>query len=320
MSDRVLVVLQENSGRLAFMPGFVPPEVVSAIEGVIDRLAETFEDMKTRLQAVGRYDRLILLTDDSCKRANLLDALVTETQSGSTIDLVILGHGANEWLGLKGEALTGGERGSIRTLLQEAAGRGCPALNVRLVYMCNCYGSTVNDDWRAIGARASVGSRQNNYMPEPMTTQFVQQWVDGRTAADAARDAYATASGIWQPIYSVLGPSTAVAESEPLVAGDAGVKFDWMYAGSGSREFDVQFYLATYPDLQAAFGTNYRAALDHWVNQGLPNEGRRGSREFDVQFYLATYPDLQAAFGTNYRAALDHWVTTGISEGRRGAP
>jgi peptidoglycan hydrolase-like protein with peptidoglycan-binding domain len=87
-----------------------------------------------------------------------------------------------------------------------------------------------------------------------------------------------------------------------------------------SPEFDVQFYLATYPDLQAAFGTNYRAALDHWVTQGLPNEGRRGSREFDVQFYLANNPDLQAAFGTNYRAALDHWVATGITEGRRGTP
>jgi hypothetical protein len=88
-----------------------------------------------------------------------------------------------------------------------------------------------------------------------------------------------------------------------------------------SGEFDPQFYLAAYPDLQAAFGaTNYRAAFDHWVSQGLPNEGRRGSREFDVQFYLATYPELQAAFGTDFRAALDHWVSQGLpTEGRRGS-
>ena len=55
----------------------------------------------------------------------------------------------------------------------------------------------------------------------------------------------------------------------------------------GRREFDVKFYLASYGDLQTAFGTTDRAALDHWVNYGL-NEGRRGSREFDVQFYLTT--------------------------------
>jgi hypothetical protein len=82
----------------------------------------------------------------------------------------------------------------------------------------------------------------------------------------------------------------------------------------------VQFYLATYPDLRQAFGTNYTAAIDHWIMQGLPNEGRRGSREFDVQFYLATYPDLRQAFGTNYTAAIDHWIHMGIVEGRKGAP
>jgi hypothetical protein len=88
----------------------------------------------------------------------------------------------------------------------------------------------------------------------------------------------------------------------------------------GLRAFDVQFYLAAYPDLQAAFGTNYVAALIHWISQGLPVEGRRSSAAFDVQFYLAAYPDLQAAFGTNYVAALDHWISQGLPhEGRRSS-
>ncbi len=90
--------------------------------------------------------------------------------------------------------------------------------------------------------------------------------------------------------------------------------------GYDSREFDVQFYLNAYPDLKAAFGTDDRAALNHWINTGLPSEGRRGSREFDVQFYLNAYPDLKAAFGADYRAALNHWINTGLpSEGRRGS-
>jgi hypothetical protein len=46
----------------------------------------------------------------------------------------------------------------------------------------------------------------------------------------------------------------------------------------GSRELDVQFYLRRYGDLQAAFGTNYTAAIDHWLVQGLPNEGRCGAK------------------------------------------
>jgi len=49
-----------------------------------------------------------------------------------------------------------------------------------------------------------------------------------------------------------------------------------LWTRRGSREFDVQFYLAKYSDLQAAFGTNYTAALDHWINQGI-GEGRQGA-------------------------------------------
>jgi uncharacterized protein YaeQ len=89
---------------------------------------------------------------------------------------------------------------------------------------------------------------------------------------------------------------------------------------SSSSSFDVQFYLNHYPDLKAAFGNNYAAAIDHWSNQGLPIEGRRGSREFDVQFYLGHYSDLQAAFGNNYTAAIDHWLNKGLPiEERRGS-
>jgi hypothetical protein len=39
----------------------------------------------------------------------------------------------------------------------------------------------------------------------------------------------------------------------------------------------VQFYINYYADLKAAFGVNYLAAIDHWISQGLPNEGRKGT-------------------------------------------
>jgi hypothetical protein len=125
-----------------------------------------------------------------------------------------------------------------------------------------------------------------------------------------------------------------------------------------SAVFDVSYYLASYADLSAAFGTDYPAALNHWltyginearnssrefsvshyrysytmwsysnlnavhhfINTGLPVEGRRGSSSFDVQAYLARYGDLQAAFGTDYKAAFLHWLRNGIAEGRNGAP
>ena len=93
-----------------------------------------------------------------------------------------------------------------------------------------------------------------------------------------------------------------------------------IFGPSDRHVFDAEFYLHHYPDLAAAFGTDLVAARNHWLNQGLPNEGRRGSREFDVQFYLDHHGDLKNAFGTNYTAAFDHWLNQGLpNEGRRGS-
>jgi pimeloyl-ACP methyl ester carboxylesterase len=84
--------------------------------------------------------------------------------------------------------------------------------------------------------------------------------------------------------------------------------------------FDAKFYLDNYPDLKAAYGTNYQAATQHWLRQGLPVEGRAGSSVFDAKFYLDKYPDLKAAYGTNYQAATQHWLRQGLSaEGRAGS-
>ncbi|HEX4965759.1 MAG TPA: hypothetical protein VF173_33425 [Thermoanaerobaculia bacterium] len=90
----------------------------------------------------------------------------------------------------------------------------------------------------------------------------------------------------------------------------------------GGQIFDPQYYLQHNPDLLAAFGpTGYVAAMQHFMNQGLPNEGRRGSLEFDVKYYLAHNPDLVAAFGSaGYLAAADHFINQGLpNEGRAGS-
>jgi uncharacterized protein YaeQ len=62
------------------------------------------------------------------------------------------------------------------------------------------------------------------------------------------------------------------------------------------------------------------AAVDHWINQGMPNEGRAGANEMDVSYYLSNYADLQAAFGANYTEVVDHWIDQGLpNEGRQGS-
>jgi hypothetical protein len=47
----------------------------------------------------------------------------------------------------------------------------------------------------------------------------------------------------------------------------------WNEGRRGSAEFDVQYYLSYYPDLQQAFGSSYRAAAYHFARSGLKSEG-----------------------------------------------
>lgn len=201
MPKKVLIVLQENSGRVP-LPENIPEPMRDAVYAVIDGLAETFEDIKTTLQGAGRYDLVELLTDKACRRHRLRDALIAHTRKGRVIDLLILGHGSPEVLQLYGrDRLRGGENGNIRSLLTEARRRGVQKLNLRMVYMCNCNASTLNDDWIAIGAQASVGSRHRDFMPEPMTTFFLQNFLSGQKVADAARNAYQTSIPFWLALY-----------------------------------------------------------------------------------------------------------------------
>jgi hypothetical protein len=190
---KVLLILQENSGMVEYEPPGTPGWIHQAISSVIDHLAETFEDIKNGLVARGRYDKMELMTDANCTRANLLENLIKYSKSDNVIDLIVLGHGNDNLLGLHGnEDLHGGSGGNLRSLLTDARARGCAKFNLRMVYMCDCYSSTLNDDWTAIGARVSIGSG-DNYMAEPTTTFFMENWIAGQDADSAANNAFSSA-------------------------------------------------------------------------------------------------------------------------------
>ncbi len=106
----------------------------------------------------------------------------------------------------------------------------------------------------------------------------------------------------------------------------------------GGIVFDSDFYAAAYPDVQAAFGTDFNLLLNHY-NQYGKKEGRFPSavpqtqtpvqaqaatatvvledgQIFDAAFYATAYPDVKAAFGTDAGALLNHYKKYGKKEGR----
>ena len=90
------------------------------------------------------------------------------------------------------------------------------------------------------------------------------------------------------------------------------------YSQTGKNEgrtitFDGLKYIASYPDLIAAFGNDADAGIRHYIQFGK-NEGRLPS--FDAGAYLAKYEDLRSAFGEDVNAALQHYLTIGAKENR----
>ncbi len=77
--------------------------------------------------------------------------------------------------------------------------------------------------------------------------------------------------------------------------------------------FDALSYLASYDDLLGAFGGDAFAAAAHYIGAGA-TEGRVAS--FAGLDYIASYGDLIAAFGAQPDAGVTHFVANGFTEGR----
>jgi hypothetical protein len=69
---------------------------------------------------------------------------------------------------------------------------GNKSINLRIVYMMNCYGSLLNTAWLNIGARACSGATDINYLPEPFMYLFWTNWKKGQSFKDAVENAYKT--------------------------------------------------------------------------------------------------------------------------------
>lgn len=225
---KVLIVLQENGSSSVLTSWIENAQDRANADRVIDALAETFEDFKVKLQADGRYNSVVILTDNSCTRPNLLNALRNNNNANTIIDLLILGHGSNESLKLKVGTLTGGVSGNIRALKTENNNQN---FKLRLVYMVNCKGGSTADDWMAIGAKTVVGCPRNNYMPEPQTTWFFDDFLlKNKNVTNSANDSYNAS----KPFYSVVPCYQTNRDeglnwidcSKPTVYGDGSITFD----------------------------------------------------------------------------------------------
>lgn len=124
-------------------------------------------------------------------KANFVKQLKELTKNGYMIDIIIASHGSSD---SSGKGLWVGSDGSITEDYLRAeltpGKTGYRKLPIRAVMMSQCFGNSLNDMWRSLGAKATAGSVEINFYPNQVTG-FVNAWQDGKTfeaALDAADD------------------------------------------------------------------------------------------------------------------------------------
>lgn len=78
---------------------------------------------------------------------------------------------------------------------------------------------------------------------------------------------------------------------------------------------NVEAYKQAYPDLEAAFGNDANAYINHYLTTGV-YEGRTKGVLFDPLTYAEAYTDIRNALGYDIIAIVNHYVTYGIAENR----
>lgn len=186
-TNTALVVFIENTGALPFQwESRVGKIVQEGLEKVIDYIAEEFSKWLNKFaDAKGKkYREVIILEDAKATYANLKATLQDLAKRGVVTDVFTLAHGnSSSFSGYNGASISGADLRAIR----DSYGRPLP---LRVVYMMNCKGSGLNDEWLYVGAKAAAGSVNNNYIPEPMMSKFWNNWLRGDNFTTAVTTAY----------------------------------------------------------------------------------------------------------------------------------
>lgn len=216
-----LVVFLENVGHIA---GIKLPQWVM---NVIDFVTEEYAKLLLRLLGVyRRYDKVIILEDDKANGKMLTDALL-ETSRTHRVDVLLLVHGhTGQLVGYRGQQRVGSETFGP---LCEACSQAPETLDLRMVYGVNCYGYSLTETWRTLGAKVVNGAVGVNWMPEPSLSVFLFNWLRGKPYSEAVRRSNHAANRFWQRIWrptAAGAPHSFLLSSRQVIVGTGDITID----------------------------------------------------------------------------------------------
>lgn len=216
-----LVVFLENVGHIA---GIKLPQWVM---NVIDFVTEEYAKVLLRvLGAYRRYDKVIILEDAQANGKTLSETLLATSRT-HRIDVLLLVHGhTGQLVGHRGKQRVGAETFGP---LCDACGQAPETLDLRMVYGVNCYGYSLTNTWRTMGAKVVNGAVGVNWLPEPSLSVFLFNWLHGTPYSEAVRRANHTANRFWQRIWRPTPegkPHDFILSSRQVIVGAGDITID----------------------------------------------------------------------------------------------
>jgi len=205
VSDRALLILMENGGIDLGIPEMVD-KLIDSLPGasvIGDSIKGQIVDfLRSKLRSIsndilegaelllnrytdakpGLYSEVTVLRAGAATYQELKSNLLRLSQAKKITDVIILTHGGKDTIWVK-SGISGNDIRAIKTA------NGGP-LTIRSVYMMNCVGASMNQAWLDAGARTSAGTIGNNYLPEPTTFFFWNNWKAGQPFETAVTGAY----------------------------------------------------------------------------------------------------------------------------------
>jgi hypothetical protein len=195
-----LVVFLENVGHIAGLS--LPNWAMQTIDYVTEEYAK---GLLRLLGAYRRYDRVVILEDAQANGPALRDALLATSRTHQ-VDVLLLAHGhIGHLVGFRGKTWVGQETFSP---LCDAYCQDEALLDLRMVFGINCYGHSLVDTWRRLGAKVVNGSVGINWFPEPTLSVFLYNWLRGRPYSEAVHRSNHTANRFWQHIWKRAADGT----------------------------------------------------------------------------------------------------------------
>lgn len=158
---------------------------------------ETPHGMKVSQRALNKADKVAMPT-----RENIIKYLKELTKEGYFIDVWIFSHGSSGGFRVY-DSTQANKNGRFSTsdIQSLPESTGYKYIPIRMVFQVNCYGYDLIDDWRKIGAKTALGSRQVSFYPYEFS-RFASQWNKGKTFKEARDKADSITPH--QPVYTYV--------------------------------------------------------------------------------------------------------------------